>query len=227
MSKIYDLTPFTILDYPNKIAAIIWFSKCNMRCPYCYNPEIVFESEGKDLSENKVISFLRKRVGLLEGVVLCGGEPTLYKDLISFAKKIKDLGFLIKLDTNGSNPYVVNVLIKNHLIDYVALDFKAPFGKYFSITKFNDIDKIKDSLEILVNSDIDYEIRTTVHPDLIDENDINEIISYLEMINFKKTYFIQKFIFSKTIGNLKNPVRDIDKSKIKKTNKFKIGFRNF
>ena len=118
---IYDITPFTHIDYPDKLAAIAWFCGCNMRCIYCYNSDIVFSKRGK-YSANELFAFLKKRINLLDGVVLSGGEPTLH-DLVPLCKEIKSMGFAIKLDTNGLNPDRVKELVEMELVDYIALDF--------------------------------------------------------------------------------------------------------
>jgi len=210
---VYDITPFTVLDYPEHLAAIIWFAKCNIRCDYCYNPDIVF-SEGK-ISEDEVFAFLKKRVGMLEAVVLSGGEATLYKNIVEFSKQIKDLGFKIKLDTNGLKPAVLKELISLKLIDYVALDYKAPKGKFEFITKSTYYEKFEDSLNFLLASDVEFEVRTTVHTDLLDEDDINEIIKDLKSKNYKANYYLQAYLHTdKTLGNIKGPSREFSKAKL-------------
>ena len=120
---IYNITPFTLLDYPDKSACIFWYAGCNMRCLYCYNPEIVLGKGTATFSE--AISFLKSRQGLLDAVVFSGGECLIHKNILDQIKTVKELGFLIKIDTNGSNPNVLKQLIKSNLIDYVALDFKG------------------------------------------------------------------------------------------------------
>ena len=132
---IHSFTPFTLLDYPDKSACILWFAGCNMKCDYCYNPEIVFGKGTFYFSE--IISFLKSRSNLLDAVVFSGGECLIHKDIITFIKLVKNLGFLIKVDTNGSQPKVLEKLIKEKLIDYVALDFKGPKEKFFAITKLS------------------------------------------------------------------------------------------
>ncbi|MEZ0322842.1 MAG: anaerobic ribonucleoside-triphosphate reductase activating protein [Hydrogenothermaceae bacterium] len=227
---IYDLTPFTLLDFPKKIAAIIWFGGCNMRCLYCYNPDIVFAKSGK-LTEENILSFLKERRSLLDGIVYCGGEPTNYRGIFDLSKKIKELGFLVKLDTNGTSPETIKGLIESKLIDYVALDIKAPGKKYEDITGYKDFQKIENSLKILINSDIDFEVRTTIHSDLISERDLMEIIGFLEKNKFTKIYYIQNYIHTKTIGNIKKPEKNVDLQKLTenfiKNISFKIEFRNF
>ena len=130
---IYNITPFTLLDYPDKSACIFWYAGCNMRCLYCYNPEIVLGKGTTTFSE--AISFLKSRQGLLDAVVFSGGECLIHKNILDQIKIIKELGFLIKIDTNGSNPNVLKQLIERNLIDYAALDFKATKSNFQQITK--------------------------------------------------------------------------------------------
>ena len=211
---IYDLTTFTHLDYPDHLACIVWFSGCNMRCDYCYNKDIVFSKTGK-YSYNYVIDFLKSRQNLLDGVVLSGGEATSH-NLIEFCKEIKKLGFKIKLDTNGTNPLHVDELINLNLLDYVALDYKAPKEKFTQITHSNKYDEFSDTLEMLIKSDIDFEVRTTLHRDLLDEDDINNIASDLQKRGYNKTYHIQEFLDTQTsIANLSAAKKSVNKSLIK------------
>jgi len=225
MLGIYSFQKFSSLDFPNRLSAIIWFSGCNMRCPYCYNKDVVFGE--KRIEEDEVLEFLKKRIGLLDGVVFTGGEATLYPNLINFAKKIKNLGFEIKLDTNGINFEIIKELVENKFVDYIALDFKAPFKKFEKITKNKYFDKFEKTLDFLINSDIEFEVRTTVHTDLLDENDINEIIETLYNKGYKNTYYLQNFFDTdkETIGNIKPQKRVLDISKI--NNKIPLSFRNF
>lgn len=148
----------SLIDYPGKIAAVIFTQGCNFRCPYCHNPELVNGERGTingKCHEMAVLEFLKKRIGKLDGVVITGGEPTLHNNLPEFIKQIKNLGFAIKLDTNGTNPEMLKQLIDEKLIDYVAMDIKAPLDKYSEIvcTKV-DTDKILKSIGILKNSNI-------------------------------------------------------------------------
>ncbi|MGC8971837.1 MAG: anaerobic ribonucleoside-triphosphate reductase activating protein, partial [bacterium] len=157
------LQKFSLIDYPGKISAVIFTKGCNFRCPYCHNPELVI-FDGKDLiEEDYIFSFLREKRGKLDGVVLTGGEPTLQSDLINFLKEIKGLGFFTKLDTNGSNPEVIERLLEEKILDYIAMDIKANLEKYNDVTHSNvDIEKIKKSIDIIMHSGIDYEFRTTI-----------------------------------------------------------------
>lgn len=224
---IVDITTFTFQDFPGRTACIIWFAGCNFRCPYCHNPEFITGNLPK-MSEDKVFDFLKSRVGLLEGVVLSGGECCLFDGVYDFAKKVKDLGFLIKIDTNGTNTQLVKRLVNDKIIDFVALDYKAPKEKFTSITGIDKFKDFEETLNFLIQSNIDMEIRTTVHTDLLNEDDINNIILDLENRNYNKTFHIQNFRNDNkyTLGNLKNQSRILNTDLIK-SNKIKIFFRNF
>lgn len=186
-----------------------------MRCDYCYNKDIVFNKNGK-YSFNELLSFLEKRVGLLDGVVLSGGEATSH-NLIPFCSEVKKLGFKIKLDTNGTNFDQIKKLIELELIDYIALDYKAPSYKFKEITQSNQYEIFSKTLDLLIKSDIEFEIRTTVHNDLLNENDINIIISDLLKRGYHKTYYLQDFLLtSQNIGNISNPSKLFNKSLISK-----------
>lgn len=196
--KIGGLQKFSMIDYPDKIACIVFTQGCNFRCPYCHNPELVKpEMFGESLSEEEFFDFLKERVGKLDAVSITGGEPTLQYDLIEFIKKIRDLGFLIKLDTNGTNPDMLKEIIDQKLVNYLAMDIKAPFSKYEEITKMPvNIEKIKQSVEMIKNSGIDYEFRTTLVKKLLSPEDIEQIG---RDIAGAKQYFLQKFVSTKTV----------------------------
>jgi len=200
---IYSISPFTLLDYPDKTACILWFAGCNMRCLYCYNPDIVL-GKGK-ISYEEALKFLKTRVNLLDGVVLSGGECTLHKNLIKLIVEIKKLGLLIKIDTNGTNPDIIKYLLKENVLDYVALDFKAPTDKFKSITKSNLYTSFISTLKLLINSAIPFEVRTTLHSSLLSQNDIQQMIDVLEKVNYKGVYYIQNFMNNtKTLSELEN-----------------------
>ena len=219
---VYNLTPFTHLDFPNHLACIVWLTGCNMRCDYCYNKDIVFSKEG-ELSFDDVLSFLQKRIGLLEAVVLSGGEATGH-NLIPFCKEIKKLGFKIKLDTNGTDFEQVKNLIEHNLLDYIALDYKAPQYKFEQITHSNKFNIFSKTLDLLINSNIYYEVRTTIHNDLLDENDINFIIDDLAKRGYKKDYFLQDFLETQhNIGDIKSSNKKFNKAKI--NSNFKVIYR--
>lgn len=197
---IYSITPFTLLDYPDKTACIIWFAGCNMRCTYCYNPEIV---TGKgEYSFADVKKFLLSRQHLLDAVVMSGGECLLSEGIIDIITEIKSMGYLVKVDTNGSRPKILKQLINNQLIDYVALDFKATKAKTFQITKADFYAEFVSCLDILLKSDIQFEVRTTVHSALLDQNDIDEMVLTLTELGYRGKYYIQHYRNeSETIGN--------------------------
>jgi len=218
----YDITPFTALDYPDHLATIFWFAKCNMRCVYCYNKDIVF-GEGK-LTEEEVLAFLDSRVGLLEAVVLSGGEATRYNELPALCRKIKQKKFKIKLDTNGLNPDMIKLLIEEDLLNYIALDYKAPREKYYEITKDKHFDKFSKTLNFLIQKDFPFEVRTTVHSDLLRVEEINRIVKDLIKRGYAGTYYLQPFVFTdNTIGRVKKEINPFDKSLL--LNELKIVWR--
>lgn len=188
---IYSISSFTLLDYPDKAACILWFAGCNMRCSYCYNPEIV-TGKGKYTFED-IRKFLISRQHLLDAVVMSGGECLLSDGIKDIIGEIKSLGYLVKIDTNGSKPEILKDLINNQLIDYVALDFKATKAKMFQITKADFYSEFMASLDILLQSDIQYEVRTTVHSALLDQTDIQEMGTILSKLGYSGKYFIQHF----------------------------------
>ncbi len=190
--KIGGLHKFSLIDFPQKTSAIIFTQGCNFKCPFCHNPELVLPSLfTNDYSEDGILTFLKKRKGLLDGVVITGGEPTIQKDLKQFLKKIKKIGFLIKLDTNGSNPDVLKELINLQLIDYIAMDIKSPYNKYKLLSGIEiNTSNIKKSIQIIENSRISYEFRTTVIPNYLNADDLMDIVSYLKD---KTKYKIQNF----------------------------------
>ena len=188
---VYNITPFTLLDYPHKSACILWFAGCNMRCLYCYNPEIVL-GKGK-ISFDEVLAFLQKRKNLLDAVVFSGGECLIHKNIIAMIEKVKNLGFSVKVDTNGSTPKVVQELIEKRLVDYFALDFKAPKSKFNAITKSNLHHQFQTSLKHIQLAKISFEVRTTYHSELLSENNLSEMVRFLEIKNYTGNYFIQYF----------------------------------
>jgi pyruvate formate lyase activating enzyme len=196
-----------------------------MRCPYCYNKDVVFGE--KQIEEDEVLEFLKKRIGLLDGVSFTGGEATLYKNIIPFSRKIKEMGFEIKLDTNGLNFDVVREMVEGNLVDYIALDFKAPPEKFETVTKNRHFDKYEKTLDFLISSSIEFEVRTTVHTDLLDENDINEIIKILHTKGYKGKYYLQNYFETdkETLGNIGPQKRKLDTSKI--SDLIPVEFRNF
>ena len=189
---IKGLQKTTLIDYPGKIACTIFIGGCNFRCGYYYNSDLVFKlNEIPSITEEQIFNFLETRKKFLEGVCITGGEPTLYPGLEIFIKKIKDLGFSVKLDTNGSNSEVLERLLKGHLLDYVAMDVKASLENYEWVigTKVSR-EKLKGSIELIKKSGVDYEFRTTIIPDVIDSEQITAIC---QEIKGAKRYFLQQF----------------------------------
>jgi pyruvate formate lyase activating enzyme len=221
---IYTITPFTLLDYPNKLACILWYAGCNMRCLYCYNPEIVL---GKGtISFSEAISFLIKRQGLLDAVVFSGGECLMHKNSVEQIKEVKAMGFSVKIDTNGSNSYVLKQLIEENLIDYVALDFKATKSNFQRITKSDLFDQFEKSFNILLKSKINFEIRTTYHSELISTDELNEMIVFLESKKYTGNYYLQPYRNNvETIGDL-SCSSQIKPFELIKPSNFNIVFRN-
>lgn len=187
----------TLLDYPSKVACTIFTSGCNLRCPFCHNSSIVLGTDTK-LNETDIFRFLEKRVGLLDAVCISGGEPTLQLDLKGFIKNVKELGFLVKLDTNGTNYNKLVDLIESKLLDYVAMDIKNCIPKYAMTCGVQnvDIEQIQKSINYLINSDFDYEFRTTILKDYHTEADMVRIS---EILKGCKRYYLQKFLKSDSV----------------------------
>ncbi len=182
--KIKGLEKNTLIDYPGKIACTIFVSGCNFRCPFCQNPELVLDSRDlKEYSEKEIMDFLQERKEFLEGVCITGGEPLIYPEIREFLRKIKKIGYGVKVDTNGSNPNLLQELIDGGLVDYVAMDIKASLKNYGKSSGVKtDKEKIKESIEIvkkLVKKDKG-EFRITVVPGLHDEQEIRSMADVLE-----------------------------------------------
>lgn len=223
MPIIGGLQKVTLVDYPGKVACTVFLSGCNFRCPFCYSKELVLPEKIKDhpyLEEDYLFSFLEERKDFLDGVVLCGGEPTINSDLLDFCKKIKKIGFCIKLDTNGSNPEILKELIKEKLLDYIAMDIKAPLDQAkYNLANGVDIslEKIKESIEIIKKSGIDYEFRSTIVHKIHSKEDILQMARDIAPAD---KYFLQQFHGEKgtidpNFSNLK-PFEDKDLEEIKK-----------
>lgn len=193
------LEKFTLIDYPGKVACMVYTVGCNFRCPYCHNPELVDETVENLISEDYVMEFLSQRKGMLDGLVITGGEPTMHGDsLINFIRKVKKLGFKVKLDSNGTDPYFLFKVIDQKLVDYIAMDIKSPLSKYSqTVARAVNVGSIKRSIEILIESGIDYEFRTTIVKSLINIEDFEEIG---KEIKGAKKYFLQKFIPTKILN---------------------------
>ncbi len=189
----------TLLDYPGRVACTVFTGGCNFRCPFCHNALLVTQlNEAEDYPEDEILSFLKKRTGLLDGVAVTGGEPLINDEIIDFISKVKSLGFSVKVDTNGSFPDRLEYIIKEKLADYVAVDIKNSkplYAETVGLESF-DIKPVERSVEILMSGDIDYEFRTTVVKKF---HTVQSIKDAAEWIRGAKRYFLQNFIDS---GNL-------------------------
>lgn len=190
--EIKGFIPTTMLDWRGKLASTIFLAQCNFHCPFCHNPELVNEYQKlPTIPINHVISHLLNRRGWLDGIVISGGEPTIQPGLPAFLKKIKEIGYPVKLDTNGTRPEVLAALINQRLVAAVAMDIKTTFDKYpLTVKKPVKIDKIKESIDLLMNSAIEYEFRTTVVPGYADPEDILQIA---QQIKGARAYVLQQF----------------------------------
>jgi len=190
----------TLVDYPGKVAATVFTFGCNFRCPYCHNPELVLPELIKKqpkISEEEVLEFLQNRQGLLEGLCITGGEPTMHLDLGNFTHQVKALGFKVKIDSNGSFPERLKKLIDQHLVDYIAMDVKFPLKKYDLVTKGKvPLENIRKSVDLLKQGKVDYEFRTTLVPKILTKEDILQIV---EWIKPAPKYFLQRFRGKKTL----------------------------
>lgn len=194
------INKLSLLDYPGKVAAILYIDKCNFRCEYCHNwNTLIACDDNEDLIFDDILSFLKKRVGILDGVVISGGEPTLMPNLEEKIRAIKSLGYLIKLDTNGTHPEVVEDLVNKSLIDYVAMDIKSSLDEYHRFCKNDElIANVKKTIDYLKQDKVDYEFRTT----LISEYHNEEIIRKIaELLKGSKRLFLQQFKESEGVIN--------------------------
>ncbi|KKP63782.1 MAG: Anaerobic ribonucleoside-triphosphate reductase activating protein [Candidatus Moranbacteria bacterium GW2011_GWF2_34_56] len=218
---------FTLLDYPGRIATTVFTVGCNFRCSFCHNPELVlgsqFVAHGNE-NEKEFFKFLKSRKGKLEAVCITGGEPTIQKDLIEFIVKVKKMGYLVKLDTNGMRPDVLKKVLDMKIVDYVAMDIKNSLKNYEkTVCTKVDLERIKMSAEMIMNSRVNYDFRTTVVPGIHSEKDFEEIA---EWIGGAKKYFLQRFRDMKTLdNNLKEKIKGkkIDLEKIQKKLKKHFG----
>jgi len=188
----------SLLDYPDRIAAVVFTYGCNLRCPFCHNGHLLIRPsrrEKKFIPQEEVLAFLEERQGFLEALVISGGEPTLEPDLPYFIKQVKDCGFLVKLDTNGTNPEMLKMLIEKGLLDYVAMDIKAPLELAAYARAAGNISpelfmKVRSSIRLLMEAEVEVEFRTTVVPGLHKKDDIVKIAQYIKGV---KRYTLQQF----------------------------------
>jgi len=218
MMKIGGLQRVSLIDYPGYISAIIFTQGCNFKCPYCHNPELVNPDLFRTpIKVSEVIDFLESRKGKLDAVSICGGEPTIQDNVISFIRQIKKMGFAVKLDTNGSVPNVLKTLIADNMLDFIAMDVKAPLDKYRDIVKANvNQDAIQESIRLVLNAKIPYEFRTTIVESQLDENDILQIG---KMINGAGHYVLQNFMAKKTLDKKFAKEKSFSEEKLRKIKK--------
>ncbi len=195
----------SLIDYPSKIAAVVFTQGCNFRCGYCHNPELIELKSNLQIDESFIFDYLKKRKGLIDAVVITGGEPCIQGDLAEFIRQVKNLDYLVKLDTNGSFPFMLERLFAENLIDYVAMDIKAPLFKYREITNAGiNLEYINKSIDLIKKYAPDYEFRTTVVKLQLSFEDINEIA---KLLKGAKKYYLQSFVSSKILDNsLKNEI---------------------
>jgi len=196
--KIGGLQRFSLIDYPENICAIVFTQGCNFRCPYCHNPELSHSDRYETLiSEEEIFSFLERRRGKLDAVSITGGEPTEQNDLMEFISRIKTMDYLVKIDTNGSHPEILRSLMEKDLLDYIAMDVKAPLDKYKNISRSTiDPARIKESIKLIQKSHLSHEFRTTVVKSQLDKNDI---VTIATLIKGADCYVLQKFIPTKVL----------------------------
>lgn len=219
---ISGMQKLTLLDYPGKTACLLFTQGCNFRCPFCHNKDLLdLNANGEVISEEEIFAYLDKRKNILEGVCITGGEPLLQNGIESFIKKIKDMGFLVKLDTNGSCPGKLKWLLDNRLLDYIAMDIKTDFLNYDKASGLNcyNVENIKNSIAIIEKSNVEHEFRTTVVKEIHDFEQLENVCKYLGP---NEKYYIQNYRDSKTvlkpglsgfeIVELQNILRDLNKT---------------
>ena len=199
---ICGLQKMTLLDFPGKIACTVFLGGCNFRCPFCHNSELFMGKPEKLMEDEEFFAFLKSRKGLLDGVCVSGGEPTLYKDLPVFLEKIKEMGFLVKLDTNGYRPQVLKDLVGNKLVDYVAMDVKNSPARYADTVGLARIDlsAVEESLRFLLSGNVEYELRTTVAQQLHDSDSIDEMGRWVATLGKPGKWFLQAFADRDTVA---------------------------
>lgn len=211
--NILGIEKSSFIDYPNNICTVIFTGGCNFKCPYCHNSSIV-NNIGNKIDEEEIISFLKKRKKFIDAICISGGEPTLQKGLYDFICRVKGEGFIIKLDTNGTNPNVLKRLINEGLIDYVAMDIKAPLAKYSLVAKTPVVlEDIQKSIDILLENKVDYEFRTTICKELLSIEDIKTISEEIKGCN---TYVLQNFKDGETVLEGQNKFTPYDDKQLEK-----------
>ena len=196
--KIHGLQKMTLLDFPGRVACTVFFGGCDMRCPFCHNAELLDGTAPAIMDDEELLAFLKKRQGLLDGVAFTGGEPLLQKDLPELTAKIRDLGYPVKLDTNGMHPERLERMMKEGLVQYVAMDIKNSPERYAETAGLQEMDltPVRESVSVLMNGEIDYEFRTTVVAELHDDRSFEQIGQW---IKGARHYYLQKFTDRDTV----------------------------
>jgi len=212
---IKGIQKLSLIDYPGKLCATIFLGGCNFRCPFCYNSMLVLEPEAlPTIPEREVLKLLMERRGFLDGICVGGGEPTIHRELPQFLYKVKSLGLLVKLDTNGSRPWMLEDLLKRSLVDYVAMDIKVPLRRYKEVVgREIPLSAIYQSIRLLRRGRVDYEFRTTVVPGIVSESDLIEIADFLKG---SKRYVIQQFRPVNTINPSLMEVKPYSKEELQR-----------
>ena len=207
--KIHGLQKMTLLDFPGKVACTVFFGGCDMRCPFCHNAELLDGSAPPVMDEDELLSFLKKRQGLLDGVAFTGGEPLLQKDLPELAGRIRELGYPVKLDTNGTNPERLRKMIRDGLVQYVAMDIKNSQDRYAETAgmKVLDMGPVRESVSLLLEGTTDYEFRTTAVAELHDDRSFEQIGRW---IKGARRYYLQRFTDRETVpfGGFHSPTEE-------------------
>ena len=212
---ISGLQKMTLLDYPGKVACTVFLQGCNFRCPFCHNSDLLGKEGPETIPQETLMAFLKKRVGLLDAVCVTGGEPTLQKDLPELLRQIKELGYLVKLDTNGNRPQVLKALVEDKLVDYVAMDIKnspARYGETAGVPNM-DLSHVEESIRYLLAGHVDFEFRTTVADELHDPGDFAAIGRWLQELDVHHSapkYFIQPYVDRESVlaQGLTTPTRE-------------------
>ena len=195
---IAGLQKMTLLDFPGKVACTVFLPGCNFRCPFCHNSGLLDQNVPEEISQDTLLTFLKKRTGLLDGVCITGGEPTLQQDLDQLLQSIKALGYAVKLDTNGTRPEMLKKLVAEGLVDYVAMDIKnspAQYGETIGVPRIH-LDAIEESIRFLLSGTVDYEFRTTVVDEFHDTASMEAMGQWLKLLNpdiKAKRFFLQPF----------------------------------